>query len=63
MTVRKFGVIIISFVLAYIVAEGLFPTPNIVDGGAAKMFILIFLAVGFKATIEFLLGKWKKKKD
>ena len=63
MAVRKLIVLIISFVLAYMVAEGLFPTPNIVEGGAAKMFVLIFLAIGFKATIEFLLGRWKKKKD
>jgi len=63
MAVRKLIVLIISFVLAYMVAEGLFPTPNIVDGGAVKMFVLIFLAIGFKATIEFLLGRWKKKKD
>lgn len=61
MKTRSFSLWLISLVPAYLLAEWLFPTPNIVDGGAVKMVILIFLTVGFKAAIEFLLGKWKTK--
>jgi hypothetical protein len=63
MTTRKTSVLIVSIVLAYVVGEILFPTPNIVDGGAAKMFILIFLTIGFKAAIEFWLRRRKNKTE
>ncbi len=61
MSSRKLIILIISFVLAYIFAEGLFPTPNVVGGGEGKMFLLIFMTVGFKVIIEFVLNKRKKR--
>jgi Flp pilus assembly protein protease CpaA len=61
MSSRKLIILIISFALAYIFAEGLFPTPNVVGGGEAKMFLLIFLTVGFKVVIEFILNRRRKK--
>jgi hypothetical protein len=63
MTTRKIIVLIISFALAYMLGEGLFPTPNVVGGGAAKMSVLIFLTIIFKATIEFWLRGRKAKRD
>jgi len=62
MSSRKLIVLIVSFVLAYIFGEGLFSTPNAVGGGETKMFILIFFTVGFKVIIEYVLGKWKKRR-
>jgi len=62
MSSKKLIVLIVSFILAFIVGDGLFPTPNVVGGGAAKMCLLIFLTVAFKATIEFLLNRRRKMK-
>jgi len=58
---RKLSVWVVSMILAYIIGQGLFPTQNVVGGGAASMFIFIFLTVIFRATIEYLLSKWKRK--
>jgi hypothetical protein len=54
---------IVSMILAYIICQGLFPTPNIVGGGDQSMVILIVLTVIFKATIDLLVRRWKKKND
>jgi Flp pilus assembly protein protease CpaA len=62
MSARKVIVLIVSFALAYIFGEGLFPTPNALGGGEAKMFVLIFLTVGFKVVIEFFLNRRRKKR-
>jgi hypothetical protein len=51
----------VSFVLALIVAEMVFPTPNAVGGGSAKMFLLIFFTVGFKVVIEFWVERRRRK--
>jgi hypothetical protein len=63
MSSRKLVVLIVSFALAYVFAEGLFPTPNVVGGGEAKMCLLIFMTVGFKVVIEYFLGRRRKKRD
>lgn len=63
MSSRKAIILLISFALAYIFGEGLFPTPNIVGGGEGKMFLLIFLTVGFKVLIEFVLNRRKRKRQ
>ena len=60
---RRYIVLIISGLLAYVVSEWLFPTPNVVGGGGAKMCLLILLIVVFKATIEYFLSRRRKKKD
>jgi hypothetical protein len=57
MTLSKFLVLLVSLLLALVVA-GIFPA---VGGGAGQMIAAIFLAVGFKATIEYFLAKRKKR--
>jgi len=59
----KYIVLIISCVLAYIISEWLFPTPNVVGGGGANMCLLIFMIVVFKATIEYFLSRRRKKME
>ena len=63
MSSKKIIVLMGSFALAYIIGEGLFPTPNVVGGGEGKMFLLIFLSVGFRVVIEFSLSRLKRKKE
>jgi hypothetical protein len=62
MRLRAFGLLVPSILLAYVVVEWLVPTPNAAGGGAAKMCLIIFAAVGIKATIEYFLSRWTKKK-
>jgi len=57
----RYLVLIISCLLAYLVSEWLFPTPNIVGGGGMKMCLLILLFVVFKAAIEYFLNKRLRK--
>jgi preprotein translocase subunit YajC len=38
-------------------------TPNTVGGGEAMMFIIIVLAVIFKATFQFFMNRWQRRKD
>lgn len=59
----KTGVLLVSVVLAGIVANGLFETPNVVGGGTVKMVAILFLMVVFKITIEFFLAKFQKRKE
>ena len=57
------GTLILSTILAGIIVAGFVPTPNAVGGGEAKMVLIIFLAVVFKAAIDFYFNKRQKKKD
>jgi len=57
MTISKLIVLLISFLLALVVA-GIFPP---VAGGAGQMIVVIFLTIGFKVIIEYLLAKREKK--
>jgi hypothetical protein len=54
---KKSSILILSAILAGIIIFCFVPTPNVVDGGAAKMILFLFLTVGLKATIEYLLSK------
>jgi hypothetical protein len=38
------------------------PTPNATGSGAGKMFLIIILAVAFKATGDYLLNRWSRRK-
>jgi hypothetical protein len=58
----KPGVFFISIILGIITAHGLFETPNVVGGGEAKMIAIIVLMVLYKATIEFVIGRWQRGK-
>jgi len=55
--IPKTRIFIISLVVAGLVVAGFVPTPNIIGGGDVKMFLIIFLTVGLKATIEYLWGR------
>jgi hypothetical protein len=57
------GVLLVSVILAAIVASLLFETPNVVGGGAAKMVTTIVLMVAFKVALEFVLTRWQKRKE
>jgi hypothetical protein len=50
-------------ILAGIVVNGLIETPNNTGGGAMMMVLIIALAVIFKATFQFLIGRWRQSKD
>ena len=52
-----------SVILAGVVVNLMFKTPNIVGGGEAMMVGIIFLAIVFKVVIEFVLTRWQKRKD
>lgn len=59
----KTAILIFSIILAGILVGGLIPTPNVVGGGGAKMVLMIFLTVAFKAAIEYFWGRKTRKKD
>ena len=54
---------LICVLLAGLVINLLFETPNAVGGGGAMMVGIIFLAVIFRATIVFLLSRWETRRD
>ncbi len=55
-------ILFVSVLLGFVTAHALFETPNVVGGGSAKMIAGLFLAVVWKASLEFGLSKWQKKK-
>jgi membrane protein YdbS with pleckstrin-like domain len=57
------GVFLICIILAGIVTNMVIQTPNTVGGGAGMMFIIIVLAVIFKATFQFVMSRWQKRRD
>ena len=58
---RRFNLLLPSILVACILGT-LIPTPNVTGGGAGKMFLIIFLAVAIKATGDYTLSRWSKKK-
>jgi len=59
----KAGVLIVSYILAAIVINALFDTPDVLHGGAAKMIAAFFLMVIFKVVIDFFLTRWRTRRD
>jgi hypothetical protein len=59
---RRFNLLLPSILLAAIIGT-LVPTPNVTGGGAGKMFLIIVLAVAFKATGDYLFDRRNKSKD
>jgi membrane protein YdbS with pleckstrin-like domain len=57
------GVFLICIILAGIVTNMVIQTPNTVGGGTGMMFIIIVLAVIFKATFQFVMSRWQKRRD
>lgn len=55
------GIYLLSIILAGIVVNLLFETPNVTGGGAGMMVVMIFLAIIFRATIVFFWDRWQKK--
>jgi len=57
------GVFLICIILAGTVVNLVIQTPNTVGGGAGMMFIVIVLAVIFKAAFQFYMTRWQKQKS
>ena len=58
----KFLIWIVSFILATAAAAVFFPGASMTNGGAGEMFVVIFLTVGFKATIDYFFEESQKEK-
>ena len=58
-----FGVFLVCLVLAGIIVNTVFRTPNTEGGGAAMMFAMLVLAVIFKATFQYLFGRWRRRRS
>jgi hypothetical protein len=54
---------LICVILAGVVVNMTIRTPNTVGGGDAMMFIVIVLSVIFKATFQFFMRRWQRRKD
>jgi hypothetical protein len=59
----KSKILIVSALFAGILVAVFIPTPNVAGGGGAKMVLMIFLTVAFKATVEFFWRRPLKKKN
>ncbi len=55
--------LLICVILAGIAVNMFINTPNTVGGGAGMIFVIIALAVIFKATFQFFMNRWQKRKD
>ncbi len=62
MRARKLSLLLPSVVLAAVIGT-LIPTPNALGGGAGKLFLVLLLAVIIKATGDYLLDRWSKRKN
>ena len=58
----KIWVVIVACILGWIFADVVYPTPNVAGGGGVHMVVFIVLTVIFKATIEFVIERLKKRK-
>jgi hypothetical protein len=59
----KSWVFLLSIIFAGVVVNLCIKTPNVVGGGAGMMVGILLLAVIFKVGIEFILGKWQRRRD
>jgi hypothetical protein len=59
---RTYIFFVASLSLAFAICELFVPTPNAAHGGAARMFILIFLTVGFNVLFGLAAARWDKKR-
>ena len=57
------GVFLVCIILAGVSANMVIRTPNTVGGGAGMMFVIIVLAVIFKATFQFFMSRRQKRMD
>ena len=55
--------LLVCVILAGIVVSNCMLTPNTVGGGAGMMFVMIFLAVIFKASFQFVMMKRQKRRQ
>ena len=55
--------LLICIILAGALTNMVIRTPNTVGGGAGMMFVIIVLAVIFKATFQFFMSRLQKRKD
>ena len=59
---KRISLLLPSVLLAAVIGT-LVPTPNVAGGGAGKMFLILFLAVIIKATGDYALSQWSKRKN
>ena len=59
----KLWVVVVAIILGWIFADVVYPTPNVAGGGGVHMVVFIVLTVIFKATIEYVISRLKKKKQ
>lgn len=57
------GVFLVCIILAGVVTNLVIQTPNNTGGGTMMMCITIVLAVIFKATFQFFMGRRQKRMD
>jgi len=57
------GVFLVCVIFAGIVTNILIRTPNVIGGGAGMMFVIIVLAVVFKATFQYFMGRRQKRRN
>jgi hypothetical protein len=53
----------VCLILAGIIVSNHMQTPNTVGGGAGMMFVMIVLAVIFKASFQFVMMKRQKRRQ
>jgi hypothetical protein len=51
---RRLNFLLPSIFLAGIIVAVTVPTPNVTGGGAAKMFLILFLGVAIKAGLDYI---------
>lgn len=54
---------LVCIILAGVVVNMTIRTPNTVGGGEAMMFIIIVLSVIFKATFQYFMSRWQRRRD
>ncbi|HXA44419.1 MAG TPA: hypothetical protein VNZ25_02840 [Candidatus Angelobacter sp.] len=57
------GALLVCLILAGIIVSNCMRTPNTVGGGAGMMFVMIVLAVIFKASFQFVMMKRRKRRQ
>jgi hypothetical protein len=60
---KKSNLLLPSIVVAGVIVAVFVPTPNVVGGGTGKLALILFLAIGIKASAEYILARRKRSKS